>query len=84
VVLREELDRTVRVVFMDPQPVLGMVGRPEINSLGREIRSRLQRVAESLRGLGDPAIPGPARAAWSRGLYTWMSRDRGERRAVAA
>ncbi len=50
VVVREEPDRTVRVVFMDPQAVLGMVPRPEIESLGREVRSRLQRVAESLRG----------------------------------
>ena len=49
VVVREEPDSTVRVVFMDPQPVLGMVARPEIESLGGEVRSRLQRVGESLR-----------------------------------
>ena len=50
VVVREEPDATVHVVFMDPQAVLGMVARPEIENLGREVRSRLQRVAESLRG----------------------------------
>ncbi|CQR29383.1 conserved hypothetical protein [Thiomonas arsenitoxydans] len=50
VLVREEPDATVHVVFMDPQAVLGMVARPEIENLGREVRSRLQRVAESLRG----------------------------------
>ena len=50
VVMREDADGGVHVVFMDPQPVLGMVDRPEIESLGREVRSRLQRVAASLRG----------------------------------
>ena len=50
VVVREEPDATVHVVFMDPQAVLGMVARPEIENLGREVRSKLQRVAESLRG----------------------------------
>ena len=50
VVVREEPDATVHVVFMDPQAVLGMVARPEIENLGREVRSRLQRVAKSLRG----------------------------------
>ena len=50
VVVREEPDATVQVVFMDSQAVLGMVARPDIENLGREVRSRLQRVAESLRG----------------------------------
>ena len=50
VVVREEPDARVHVVFMDPQAVLGMVARPEIENLGREVRSKLQRVAESLRG----------------------------------
>ena len=50
VVVREGSDGTVHVVFMDPQAVLGMVARAEIDSLGGEVRSRLQRVAESLRG----------------------------------
>ena len=49
VVVREEPDATVSVVFMDPEPVLGMVARPEIAGLGREVRSRLLRVAEALR-----------------------------------
>ena len=50
VVVREESDRTTSVVFMDPQAVLGMVARPEIEILGREVRSRLLRVAEALHG----------------------------------
>ena len=49
VVVREEPDATVSVVFMDPQPVLGMVARPEIAGLGQEVRSRLLRVADALR-----------------------------------
>ncbi len=34
VIVREEHDATVRVVFMDPQAMLGMVDRAEIDSLG--------------------------------------------------
>ena len=48
VVVREDADGAVHVVLMDPQAVLGMVARPEIEPLGGEVRSRLQRVAESL------------------------------------
>jgi uncharacterized protein (DUF302 family) len=50
VVVREDADGAVHVVFMDPQAVLGMVARPEIETLGGEVRSSLQRAAESLRG----------------------------------
>ncbi len=50
VVVREDADGRVHVVFMDPQAVLGMVARPEIETLGGEVRSRLQRVADSLHG----------------------------------
>ncbi len=50
VVVREEPDASVSVVFMDPQPVLGMVGRPEVAELGGEVRSSLLRVAQALRG----------------------------------
>ena len=50
VVVREDADGAVHVVFMDPQAVLGMVARPEIETLGGEVRSRLQRVADSLHG----------------------------------
>ena len=49
VVVREEADQTVSVVFMDPRPVLGMVNRPGIEPLGEEVRSRLLRVAHALR-----------------------------------
>ena len=49
VVVREEPDGKVSVVFMDPAAVLGMVGRSEVDRLGGEVRAKLQRVAHSLQ-----------------------------------
>jgi uncharacterized protein (DUF302 family) len=49
VVVREEVDGKVSVVFMDPAAVLGMVNRPEVDKLGAEVRDKLKRVAEALR-----------------------------------
>ncbi|MDE1953369.1 MAG: DUF302 domain-containing protein [Betaproteobacteria bacterium] len=49
VVVREEVDGKVNVVFMDPAAVLGMVKRPEVDKLGAEVRDKLKRVAEALR-----------------------------------
>ncbi|CUB00794.1 MAG TPA: DUF302 domain-containing protein [Thiomonas arsenitoxydans] len=49
VVVREEADGGVSVVFMDPAAVLGMVKRPEVDKLGGEVRDKLKRVAEALR-----------------------------------
>lgn len=49
VVVREQDDGGVDVVFMDPAAVLGMVGKPRITELGGEVRARLQRVAEAVR-----------------------------------
>lgn len=49
VVVREEADGRVSVVFMDPAAVLGMVKRPEVDKLGGEVRDKLKRVAEALR-----------------------------------
>jgi uncharacterized protein (DUF302 family) len=48
VVVREERDGKVNVVFMDPAAVLGMVANPTIESLGHEVAAKLQRVAEAL------------------------------------
>jgi len=50
VVVREEEDGAITVAFMDPAPVLGLVQRPELEELGLEVRSRLERVRDSLRG----------------------------------
>lgn len=47
VVVREGDDGTT-VAFMDPAAVLQLVDRPEIHALGQEVRSRLQRVRDSL------------------------------------
>lgn len=47
VVVRESDDGIV-VGFMDPQSVLGLVQRPELESLGAEVLSRLQRVRDAL------------------------------------
>lgn len=49
VVVREEDDGTVTVAFMDPEAVLQLVDKPEVHSLGKKVRARLQRVCESLR-----------------------------------
>ena len=47
VVVRQE-DRGVTVGFMDPHAVLGIVDLPGIDELGREVRSRLERVRDAL------------------------------------
>ncbi len=48
VVVREEADGTVTVAFMDPAAVLHLVGKPEVDVLGAEVRTLLQRVCASL------------------------------------
>lgn len=42
VVVRQEPAGTVRVEFMDPNAVLELVGRPEINAIAAAVRARLQ------------------------------------------
>ncbi len=49
VVVREEEDGTVTVAFMDPAAVLGLVDKPEVASLGEEVRARLLRVRDALK-----------------------------------
>ena len=44
VVVRQDGAGTVRVEFMDPNAVLELVGKPEINRLAQEVRQRLERV----------------------------------------
>ena len=48
VVVREEVDGTVTVAFMDPEAVLQLVDKPEVHALGKEVRALLQRVCTSL------------------------------------
>jgi uncharacterized protein (DUF302 family) len=50
VVVREAQDGSVIVAFMDPAAVLSLVDKPEIHELGKEVRSRLERVRDSLKG----------------------------------
>ena len=48
VVLRQDADGNTVVEFMDPDAVLGLVGRPEIAPIAAEVRARLQRVLQAL------------------------------------
>lgn len=48
VVVREEEDGSAWVGFMDPAAVLGLVDKPGIEGLASEVRSRLERVRDSL------------------------------------
>lgn len=50
VVVREDESGQVIVGFMDPMSVLGLVNRPEVEPLGKEVRAKLDRVAEALKG----------------------------------
>ena len=44
VVVRQDAAGIVRVEFMDPNAVLELVGKPEVNQLAQEVRQRLERV----------------------------------------
>ena len=48
VVVRQDAAGTTIVEIMDPQSVLQLVGRPEIETVASEVRSRLERVLASL------------------------------------
>ena len=48
VVVREDAQGAVHVEFMDPEAVLGLVGRPELVPIATEVRARLQRVMAAL------------------------------------
>jgi len=49
VVVREDADGQVIVGFMDPIAVLKLTDNPKISELAKEVRSRLERVADRLR-----------------------------------
>jgi uncharacterized protein (DUF302 family) len=48
VVVREDDDGSVHVLFMDPAAVLDLVDRPEIHELAGEVKARLERVRDAL------------------------------------
>ena len=48
VVVREEEDASITVAFMDPEAVLTLVDRDDVAELAKEVRSRLERVRQSL------------------------------------
>lgn len=50
VVVREEEDGSVTVAFMDPQAVMKLVNRDEVEELAGEVREKLQRVSQALAG----------------------------------
>ena len=49
VIVREEEDGAIIVGFMDPESVLGLVGRDELKSVGSEVRAKLVRVRDALQ-----------------------------------
>lgn len=50
VVIREDDDGSMVVSFMDPEAVLTLVDRDDVAELAAEVRSRLERVRDSLGG----------------------------------
>lgn len=50
VIVREEEDDSITVTFMDPESVLQLVGRPEVQPLAEEVKARLERVRDAIMG----------------------------------
>jgi uncharacterized protein (DUF302 family) len=48
VVVRQDAGGMVQVEFMDPNAVLEMVNRPEVNAIAAEVRARLVKVMDAL------------------------------------
>ena len=49
VVVREETDGEITVAFMDPEAVLGLVDKPQVHAIGKEVLALLHRVSASLK-----------------------------------
>ncbi len=49
VVVREEADGSIDVGFMDPEAVLGLVKSDAVRKIGKEVRSKLERVRDALK-----------------------------------
>lgn len=50
VIVREEEDGGITVTFMDPQSVLQLVNREEVQPLAAEVKTRLERVRDAVTG----------------------------------
>lgn len=49
VVVREEENGTIDVGFMDPEAVLGLVKSDAVRNIGKEVRTKLERVRDALK-----------------------------------
>lgn len=49
VVVREEDNGAIDVGFMDPEAVLGLVKSDTVRKIGKEVRSKLERVRDALK-----------------------------------
>jgi len=50
VVVREEEDGRIWVGFMDPDVIMKLVEKPEVHALAQEVRAKLEKVRDSLKG----------------------------------
>ena len=50
VVIREQEDGAIRIAFMDPNAVLSLVERDDVQELAGEVRDRLLRVRDQMGG----------------------------------
>lgn len=48
VLVRETEGGRIAVSFMDPEAVLGIVGNPKLEAIGREVRERLEHACKAL------------------------------------
>ena len=48
VLVREEEDGSINVGFMDPNAVLSLVNKPEVEGLASQVREKLQRVKDAI------------------------------------
>lgn len=56
VIVREEAPGRVVVGFLDPQIMVGLVGKPGVKTVADEAEQRLRRACEALGGTGMAAV----------------------------